>query len=59
MLFRSTVDETAVRAHVRAALAGYKTPKVVLLTDRALRAPNGKADYKAATDIAMAGVGAR
>jgi acyl-CoA synthetase (AMP-forming)/AMP-acid ligase II len=55
----ATVDEAAVRAHVRAALAGYKTPKAVVLTDRPLRAPNGKADYKAATDIAVAGIGAR
>jgi len=55
----ATVDEAAVRAHVRAALAGYKTPKAIVVTDRPLRAPNGKADYKAATDIAVAAVAAR
>jgi len=42
------VDGEAVRAHTRARLAGYKVPKRLLVTDRAFRAPNGKADYKAA-----------
>jgi fatty-acyl-CoA synthase len=46
------LDEEAVRRHVRAALAGYKTPKRVLEADAALRAPNGKADYKTATQFA-------
>ena len=53
------MDEAAVRAHVRDALAGYKTPKAIVVTDRPLRAPNGKADYKAASDIAVAAVAAR
>jgi acyl-CoA synthetase (AMP-forming)/AMP-acid ligase II len=54
----TSIDETAVRAHVRASLAGYKTPKAVVVTDRPLRAPNGKADYKAAADLAQAAVAA-
>ena len=48
-----------MRAHVRDVLAGYKTPKAIVVTDRPLRAPNCKADYNAATDIAVAGIGAR
>ena len=51
------LDEEAVRRHVRASLAGYKTPKRVLISGVALRAPNGKADYKAATDFARAELG--
>jgi len=41
-------DESALREHVRARLAGYKTPKRLLLGDRAFRAANGKADYRSA-----------
>ncbi|HET7335583.1 MAG TPA: acyl-CoA synthetase [Rhizomicrobium sp.] len=51
-------DEAEIRAHVRNALAGYKTPKRIL--DAAalnLRAPNGKADYKSATAFARAALG--
>ena len=32
-------------AHVRARLAGYKAPRVVVIVDSVGRAPNGKADY--------------
>jgi len=46
--------EAELRAHVRERLAGYKTPKRVVFTDRVLRAPNGKADYKAAKELALA-----
>ena len=42
------LDEAGLRAHVRKSLAGYKTPKRVVLADRSLRASNGKADYPAA-----------
>jgi acyl-CoA synthetase (AMP-forming)/AMP-acid ligase II len=45
-------DEEALRKHVRASLAGYKTPKRIVAIERMFRAPNGKADYKAATDYA-------
>ena len=47
-----TLDEPAVKEHVRSKLAGYKTPKAVFATAMALRAPNGKADYKQATAFA-------
>ncbi len=46
-------DEASLREHVRAQLAGYKTPKrIIAATTVNLRAPNGKADYKAATEFA-------
>jgi len=45
-------DEEALRAHVRTQLAGYKTPKRIIVAGVSLRAPNGKADYKGVTDFA-------
>lgn len=50
-------DEAAIRAHVRGTLAGYKTPKSIVPTERPLRASNGKADYKIAAEIAHSAVG--
>jgi fatty-acyl-CoA synthase len=41
-------DTEALRAHVRTALAGYKTPKRIFIVGKVPRAPNGKADYAAA-----------
>jgi len=49
-----SLDEPALRAHVRRALAGYKTPKRIVAADRPLRAANGKADYPAARAAAEA-----
>jgi fatty-acyl-CoA synthase len=43
----ASLDEGALRAHVRGRLAGYKVPKRVLATERMFRGANGKADYKA------------
>jgi acyl-CoA synthetase (AMP-forming)/AMP-acid ligase II len=51
------LDEEALRRHVRLHLAGYKTPKRVLVTEAALRAANGKADYKTATSFALSRLG--
>jgi acyl-CoA synthetase (AMP-forming)/AMP-acid ligase II len=48
----ATFDEDDIRAHVRAHLAGYKTPKRILESGVPLRAPNGKADYKGVTNFA-------
>jgi acyl-CoA synthetase (AMP-forming)/AMP-acid ligase II len=45
----ATVDPTAVLDHVRARLAHYKAPRVVLVRDAIGRAPNGKLDYRALT----------
>jgi fatty-acyl-CoA synthase len=50
-------DEQALREHVRAQLAGYKTPKRILIAEINLRAPNGKADYKSAKDFAITALG--
>ena len=47
----------ASAAHVRGKLAGYKTPKRVLIAGVPLRAPNGKADYKGALDFAKRELG--
>ena len=52
----ASLDEAALRAHVRQALAGYKTPKRVVATSEPIRAANGKADYPTAKAIAEAGV---
>ncbi len=45
-----TGDELIV--HVKEHLAHYKAPKVLHLVDRVPRAPNGKADYESAKDLA-------
>ena len=50
-------DEDSLRHHVRERLAGYKTPKRVLVTELSLRAPNGKADYKTALEFAKSSLG--
>jgi len=41
----ATPGEDELRRHVRARLAGFKTPKRVLVVESIGRAPNGKADY--------------
>jgi fatty-acyl-CoA synthase len=46
-----------VQAHVRQHLAGYKTPKRILVRGDLGRASNGKADYKAITAYARAELG--
>jgi fatty-acyl-CoA synthase len=48
----ASFDEEALRAHVRAKLAGYKTPKRILTVEEMFRASNGKPDYKQATAFA-------
>lgn len=50
-------DEEALRKHVRAFLAGYKTPKRIVAIERLFRAPNGKADYAATTAFARKALG--
>jgi fatty-acyl-CoA synthase len=37
---------TEVQDHVRAVLAGYKVPRDLVVVDRVVRGPNGKADYR-------------
>ncbi|MEQ9143603.1 MAG: acyl-CoA synthetase [Parvibaculaceae bacterium] len=49
----SEFNEEDLRQHVRNALAGYKTPKRILVGNAVpFRAPNGKADYKGVTTFA-------
>lgn len=52
-----SVAEDELVAHVRTKLAGYKTPKRVLIKDDLGRASNGKADYKTITAFAKAELG--
>ena len=47
------VDATTVIATVKGLLAGYKAPKQVVFVTAVPRAPNGKADYKAAKQLAI------
>jgi len=53
----ATPDEAALRDHVRSQLATYKAPRHVLVVDSVARAPNGKLDYKAIKDRALAAFG--
>jgi fatty-acyl-CoA synthase len=54
----SPVDEAAVIAGVKKDLAAYKAPKRVVFVSQVPRAPNGKADYKAAKQLAQDALGA-
>ena len=45
-------DESALIAWVKERLAGYKCPKRVVLVDEVQRGPNGKPDYRWATEVA-------
>ena len=47
-------DEAAVIAHVKDHLAGYKAPKRVFVIPSLGRAPNGKVDYRALREAAVA-----
>ncbi|HVU20493.1 MAG TPA: acyl-CoA synthetase [Rhizomicrobium sp.] len=53
----ASFDESDLRTHVRGQLAGYKTPKRILIAGVNLRAPNGKADYKAVGEFARRELG--
>ena len=48
----SQVSEADVIASVKTHIAGYKAPKRVVFVDQVPRAPNGKADYRAAVQLA-------
>jgi fatty-acyl-CoA synthase len=51
-----TVDEATIIGNVKTQLAGFKAPKRVVFVDTVPRGPNGKADYKAAKEMALAGL---
>ena len=40
-----------VIAHAKSKLSGYKVPKQLVVVDAVPRAPNGKADYRAAREL--------
>ena len=46
------VEERDLIAHTKAHLASFKAPRQVVVVERVPRAPNGKADYKAAKAVA-------
>ncbi len=53
----ATVGEAELRDHVRERLAGYKTPKRIVVVDSVGRAANGKADYKGCKRKALQALG--
>jgi fatty-acyl-CoA synthase len=48
-----TLDEAALIEFARTRIAGYKTPRQVIVVSDVRRAPNGKADYKWAKSVAL------
>jgi fatty-acyl-CoA synthase len=49
-----TLDEAELTAFVRERIAGYKLPRRLILAETVRRAPNGKADYTWAKNVALA-----
>jgi fatty-acyl-CoA synthase len=47
------IDEDALVGHARRLVAGYKTPRRIIVVDQVRRADNGKADYRWARDTAL------
>ncbi|MFI4976664.1 MAG: acyl-CoA synthetase [Caulobacterales bacterium] len=47
------VDEGGLIDFARSRIAGYKTPRQVIVVGEVRRAPNGKADYKWAKSVAL------
>lgn len=50
----SAVEESAVIAHVKTRLAGYKAPRRVFVVPSLQRGPSGKLDYPALRSLALA-----
>ncbi len=48
------IDGATIIAEVKRHLAGYKAPKHIVFVEQVPRAPNGKADYRAAKEQAQA-----
>jgi fatty-acyl-CoA synthase len=53
----AALDEATVIADVKGQLAHFKAPKRVVFVHQVPRAPNGKADYKAAKEHALSALG--
>ena len=47
----------ALQAHTRESVAGYKVPRDLVLVDKIVRSPAGKADYRWAKQAATDAVG--
>lgn len=56
LLENCVVDAATIIAGVKGELAGFKTPKRVVFVSKIPRAPNGKADYVQAKELALAAV---
>ncbi|MET0902926.1 MAG: acyl-CoA synthetase [Acidimicrobiales bacterium] len=54
----ATVTLEELVAHCKQQLSGYKAPKHLVLVDRVVRSPAGKADYRWAADTATSAVAA-
>ncbi len=52
----ASIDSAGIITSVKNDLAGFKAPKSVIFVDQVPRAPNGKADYRAAKEHAEAGL---
>jgi len=50
----ANVESAAIIAKVKSELSGFKAPKRVVFVTKVPRAPNGKADYPAAKELALA-----
>ena len=53
----ANLDVAGIQAHCREHLADYKVPKLIFAIDDLKRAPNGKPDYKGATEFALKDLG--
>lgn len=53
------IDAAALAAFTKDKLAAYKAPKHVVVVDKVLRSPAGKADYRWAKQAATSGLAAR
>ena len=51
----STLTREELADHVKAELAGYKAPRVMVVTEVLPRTPQGKVDYPAVNALALAG----
>jgi acyl-CoA synthetase (AMP-forming)/AMP-acid ligase II len=48
----ASLELAALQEHVRASVAGYKVPRDLVLVDKIVRSPAGKADYRWAKEHA-------
>ncbi len=55
---KGKLDESSVIDFARERVAGYKTPRRIVIVDTVSRLPNGKPDHKWAKSIALGEVGA-